>query len=117
MSKKILIVDDDPEAVQIIGTKLKTNGYQVVSVLDGKKALEKARAEKPDLIILDIMMPEIDGAEISAAIKEDNGTRDIPVFYLTNLITKKEERQLGPNVVVSKMDIELLLKRIKETGV
>ena len=80
---RILVVDDEIYIVHILDFSLGMEGYEVLTALDGEQALEKARAEKPDLIVLDIMMPKLDGYEVCKAIKSDPETRQIPVILLS----------------------------------
>jgi len=84
MSKgKILVVDDEIYIVHILDFSLGMEGYDVVTALDGEQALEKVASEKPDLIVLDIMMPKLDGYEVCKAIKSDPATKAIPVILLS----------------------------------
>jgi two-component system alkaline phosphatase synthesis response regulator PhoP len=80
---KILVVDDEIYIVHILDFSLGMEGYEVITALDGEQALEKARAEKPDLIVLDIMMPKLDGYETCRMLKGDDITREIPVILLS----------------------------------
>ncbi len=80
---KILVVDDEIYIVHILDFSLGMEGYEVLTALDGEQALEKARAEHPDLIVLDIMMPKLDGYETCKLLKAEAGTRDIPVILLS----------------------------------
>ena len=80
---KILVVDDEIYIVHILDFSLGMEGYEVITALDGEQALEKARAEKPDLIVLDIMMPKLDGYETCKMLKGEDGTREIPVILLS----------------------------------
>ena len=82
-SGKILVVDDEIYIVHILDFSLGMEGYDVITALDGEQAFEKARAEKPDLIVLDIMMPKLDGYETCKMLKHDETTRDIPVILLS----------------------------------
>ncbi|HEY3216041.1 MAG TPA: response regulator [Candidatus Eisenbacteria bacterium] len=82
-SGKILVVDDEIYIVHILDFSLGMEGYEVITALDGDQAIEKARAEKPDLIVLDIMMPKLDGYETCKMLKADEATRDIPVILLS----------------------------------
>ena len=90
MTKKILIVDDEPDAVGLLSIRLKSNGYDVISALDGEACLKKAVEEKPDLIILDILMPKINGFEVCKRLKERDETKDIPVIMLTALAKEQD---------------------------
>ncbi|HYR51324.1 MAG TPA: response regulator [Candidatus Dormibacteraeota bacterium] len=84
MSKgKILVVDDEIYIVHILDFSLGMEGYEVVTALDGEQALEKVKTEKPDLIVLDIMMPKLDGYEVCKNIKSNAATQHIPVILLS----------------------------------
>ena len=80
---RILVVDDEIYIVHILDFSLGMEGYEVLTALDGEQALEKARAEKPDLIVLDIMMPKLDGYETCKRLKADAETKDVPVILLS----------------------------------
>ena len=80
---KILVVDDEIYIVHILDFSLGMEGYQVITALDGEQALEKARAELPDLIVLDIMMPKLDGYETCKVLKSEEATKNIPVILLS----------------------------------
>jgi CheY-like chemotaxis protein len=80
---KILVVDDEVYIVHILDFSLGMEGYEVLTALDGEQALEKARQEHPDLIVLDIMMPKLDGYETCKLLKADDGTKSIPVILLS----------------------------------
>ncbi|MFC1591611.1 response regulator [Thermodesulfobacteriota bacterium] len=81
---KILVVDDDPLIVSLIEKTLETTGYQIVTAYDGEEALQKVEDERPDIIILDVMMPKKDGLEVCRTIKENEETRLLPVVMLTS---------------------------------
>lgn len=93
MQKKILIVDDQKDVLKVLDKRLSGAGYSVIKAESGKDALLLAKAEHPDLIILDIIMPEMDGAETANILKNDPQTKDIPVIFLTCLFTEKEEQK------------------------
>ena len=80
---KILVVDDEIYIVHILDFSLGMEGYEVITALDGEQAVERAQSEKPDLIVLDIMMPKLDGYETCKILKGDPATRDIPVILLS----------------------------------
>ena len=88
---KLLIVDDEPDAVLILAKTLSARGYEVNTAGRGRQAVMLAKAEKPDLILLDILMPDMDGTQVAAALQEDTTTKNIPVIFLTCLITKKTQ--------------------------
>ena len=84
MSKgKILVVDDEVYIVHILDFSLGMEGYEVVTALDGEEALAKVKSEKPDLIVLDIMMPKLDGYETCRILKSDPEVKHIPVILLS----------------------------------
>ena len=80
---RILVVDDEVYIVHILDFSLGMEGYEVVTALDGEQALEKVAQQKPDLIVLDIMMPKLDGYETCKALKSRDETKDIPVILLS----------------------------------
>ena len=83
VKQKILVVDDEPEAVELVEFNLKGAGYAVTTAGDGAEALNKARRIQPDLVILDVMMPEIDGMEVCKLLRRDPATSAIPIIMLT----------------------------------
>ena len=84
MSKgKILVVDDEIYIVHILDFSLGMEGYEVITALDGEQALERMKAERPDLVVLDIMMPKLDGYEVCKAIKSNPTTKQTPVILLS----------------------------------
>lgn len=91
--KQILVVDDEAEIIKAIKIRLEQIGYKVLAAYDGQKALNKARKSKPDLIILDLMLPKMDGFETYKALKADGATKHIPIIAYT---------AQSPEVVVEK---------------
>jgi len=83
VKSKILVVDDEPEAVELVEFNLKGAGYEVTTASDGAEALNKARRIQPNLVILDVMMPEIDGMEVCKLMRRDPATSGIPIIMLT----------------------------------
>jgi len=83
MPKKILAVDDERHIVRLVEVNLQRAGYEVVTAYDGREALEKVKAENPDLVVLDVMMPYMDGFEVLKNLKADPVTAEIPVIMLT----------------------------------
>ncbi|MGQ9600866.1 MAG: response regulator [Anaerolineae bacterium] len=94
MSHKILIVDDEPAALKVLGLALHREGYEVLGAQSGQEALQKARNEQPDLIILDVMMPDMDGFETCRQIRSTPDIAHIPVILLTAL-SKIEDKVTG----------------------
>ena len=83
MAKKILAVDDERHIVRLVQVNLERQGYEVITAFDGREALEKIESEKPDLVILDVMMPYMDGFEVLQAIRKNPDISTLPVIMLT----------------------------------
>ncbi len=82
---RILVVDDEPDAVEFVRTVLEEAGYEVMAAANGVEGLEKARAEKPDLVVLDIQMPKKDGFSVFADMRKDPELKAVPVVMLTGV--------------------------------
>ncbi len=99
MAKKILVIDDDPDLVEATSMILKSKHYDVVAAYGGIEGLEKAKAEKPDLIVLDVMMPDKDGYTLCKELKADPVLNAIPVLLLTAVVsyisTTRYSHQMG----------------------
>ena len=96
MSKKILIIEDDKFLRELIVKKLVKEGYEISEAVDGEEGVKKVKEEKPDLVLLDLILPGIDGFEVLSRTKEDPALSQIPVIILSNLGQKEEvERGLG----------------------
>lgn len=118
MKKRILIIDDEKEMSQVETLRLEAYGYAVSAAYDGESGLAKARAEKPDLILLDIMLPKISGYELCRLLKQDAACRDIPII-LVSAIDQKYDTDLGKKVGASDFftkpfEPDVLLAKIKE---
>lgn len=90
MAKKILIIEDDKFVRELISQKLVEEKFEVYEVEDGEEGLKKAETEKPDLILLDLILPEIDGFEVLSKLKENSTLASIPVIILSNLGQKED---------------------------
>ncbi len=93
--KKILIVDDDEVFLKMLSKTLVSSGYAVSQATNGKDAIEIAKNWRPHLIILDIMMPEMDGGETALAIEKEPTTKNIPIIFMTSLLKKEDEDKLS----------------------
>ncbi|MDR4506032.1 MAG: response regulator [Candidatus Scalindua sp.] len=104
--KKILIVDDERDMLTVLEKWLIVKGFDVVSAVNGTDAIQLAHSHKPDLIVLDICLPDIDGGEVAKMIKESPETENIPIIFLTALLSKDEEKKnsqvTGGNVMLAK---------------
>ncbi len=84
MRRKVLVIDDNEQNTYLVSFLLEKNGYQVISARDGKEGLDMALREKPDLILLDILLPIMDGYQVARALREHAASATIPVFALTS---------------------------------
>jgi two-component system, OmpR family, alkaline phosphatase synthesis response regulator PhoP len=83
MAKRILVVDDEARVLTVIQKRLESSGYQVLTAMDGNEALMKARAENPDLILLDLILPKLNGYQVCSILKRDSYYNQIPILMLT----------------------------------
>ena len=118
IKKKILLVDDEKDLVETVSFRLKAFGYEVIPAYDGKEALEKAKKEKPDLIILDLMLPKIDGYKVCRMLKFDEKYKNIPVIMFTARAQESDKElglQVGADEYITKpFDAKVLLEKIKD---
>ncbi len=116
--KKILIVDDKLEVVELVTAILEGEDYQTISASDGREALEKIGKEKPDLVLLDIIMPKMDGLAVLSEVKKDPKTKEIPIIMLTAKGQKSDQekgRELGATrYIVKPFSPSHLLRKIEE---
>jgi len=116
--KKALIIEDHPDMLDVLSRQLEVLKFTVISVDNGMEGVEKAIAEKPDLILMDIMMPEMDGREATRIIRSNPGTKDIPILAITVLFREKELKkciEAGCNdYLVKPFTFEELQEKIKE---
>jgi len=117
MSAKILIVDDEPPIIDVLSYNLKRANYEVVVAWDGEEALAQARREQPDLIILDLMLPRLDGLEVCRALRRAHGARDVPIIMLTARDAEVDRvvgLELGADdYVVKPFSVRELMARVK----
>lgn len=118
MAKKILIVDDEPQLVELLKIRLEANDYEVLVAVDGQEGLKMARSKKPDLIILDLMLPKIDGFALCRMLKFDEKYKSIPIIMFTARAQesdKKLGREVGADEYITKpFDPQVLLKKIED---
>jgi len=116
-SKKILIVDDETDLVETVRFPLEVEGYHVLISYNGEDALNQARKENPDLILLDLMLPKLDGYEVCRRLKCDDRCKHIPILMLTAKFQEKDKTlgmETGANEYITKpFDIRDLLKKVK----
>ncbi|KXK14230.1 MAG: response regulator [Fimbriimonadaceae bacterium] len=121
MPSKILVCDDERNIVRLIQVNLERHGYQVVTAFDGKEGLEKIKSEKPNMVVLDVMMPYMDGFEVLKAIRRDPETENLPVIMLTAKAQDKdvfEGYHFGADMYLTKpfnpAELIAFVKRISE---
>lgn len=90
-AQKILVVDDEPDVLLLCRVNLEFEGYDVVEAHDGEQAMQRVRAERPDAVLLDVMMPKMDGWQVLAAIKDDPELAHIPVVMLTAKVQDQDQ--------------------------
>lgn len=118
MAKNILIIEDDAFFRELVAKKLTSDGFDVLEAVDGEKGIEKAKKLKPNLILLDLLLPNIDGFEVLATLKQDVDTSAIPVIILSNL-SQKEDIEKGLKsgasdfLVKSQIDLDEVIAKIK----
>ena len=118
-STRVLIIEDDQRINKVYMAKLSVEGITVMTALDGEEGLRKIYSEKPDLILLDLMLPQKSGFEILKEIKQDPKVKDIPVLILSNLAQEKEVEkglELGAEDYLVKTDysIQQVMEKIKK---
>ena len=89
---KILLVDDEPSLVKLVKRRLEAEGFNVCVAVDGEEALVKVREEEPHLIILDVMLPRLNGYEVCRKLKNDSRYSEIPIILFTALVQEKDEK-------------------------
>lgn len=118
MEKKILIIEDDEFFRELIAKKLKSSGFGVFEAIDGQKGIEKAKEIKPDLVLLDLLLPNVDGFEVLTTLKQNTETLSIPVIILSNLDSKEDiEKGLKSGasdfMIKSQFDLDEVIEKIK----
>lgn len=116
--RRILIVDDEPHIVTMLKSRLTANGYEVITAVDGQEALEKARSEMPELVILDLMLPKLNGYKVCRMLKFDEKYRHIPIIMFSARAQESDQKmgmETGADAyVVKPFRAEELLKKIGE---
>jgi DNA-binding response OmpR family regulator len=115
--KRILIADDEEDMVATLQFTLNQEGYQCLTAYDGQEALDKAKSENPDLIILDIMMPKMNGYKVSRLLKFDKRYKHIPIIMLTARTQEKDKKlgeETGADMYITKpFEMDALVNTIK----
>jgi two-component system phosphate regulon response regulator PhoB len=127
MSERILIVDDEPDIVELLEYNLRQSGYAIVTARDGASALAEVRRQRPDLILLDLMLPDISGTEVCRRLRKDAATESIPIMMITargEEIDRVVGFELGADDYITKpfspreivLRVQAVLRRAKPKG-
>jgi CheY-like chemotaxis protein len=116
MGKKILIVDDEPDILRLMVLRLKNKGFEISTAVDGKEALDCAARIVPDLILLDMRLPFMNGIDVSKQLKKTEGLKHIPVIILTasaDSIAERLAESAADDFLIKPFDPEVLLDKIQ----
>jgi len=117
MRKKVLIADDEEDILKLVAFRLDKAGYAVMTAANGREALDLAKKEKPDLILLDLRMPVMDGYELCRMLKSDERLKDIPVIFLTAssavVVEQKTKEYRAEGYLIKPFKPEELLEKVK----
>lgn len=116
--RRVLLVDDEPDLVQMVAMRLRVAGYEVTLAYDGEQALEQARQSKPDVMILDLMLPKLDGYQVCRTLKSEEATQAIPILIFTARAQDQDVKQAhacGADGYLSKpFEANILLDKLRE---
>jgi len=106
MAKKVgLVVDDEPDIIEHISSIISSEGFDVISCQSGRQAVKLAEEKQPDFVLLDIFLEDIDGGEVANQLSKNPSTKNIPIIYLTGLVTRQEQKEVsktGKHYVIAK---------------
>lgn len=118
MGKVVLVVDDEVQLVEMIKMRLEANGYSVITAYDGQEALNKAKKNKPDILILDLMLPKMDGYKVCGLLKKDARFAKTPIIIFTARAQEEDVvlgKELGAEAYITKpFEPQALIAKIKE---
>ncbi len=118
MTQKILIIDDEQDIVETLQFSLETEGYECLTAFDGEEGLALAKTTSPNLIILDVMMPKMNGFKISRLLKYDNNYKNIPILMITAR-SQIEDQAIGEETgadeyITKPFELDYVIKKVKE---
>ena len=118
MPKKILLIDDEQVITKVLTSRFRSNGYEILVASDGQEGLAKARSENPHLIILDMMLPKLDGYRVCSLLKLDDNYKHIPILMLTARVQAQDQEKgirAGADAYMTKpFEPEALLDKVRE---
>lgn len=115
--KKILFVDDEVDLLKVSAIRLRTTGYEVLEAIDGQTALDKARSQRPDLIVLDVFLPGMNGDEVAAILKKDERTKHIPIILISadgNTLERRARKSGADDFLAKVFESGELVSRVKK---
>jgi len=116
MAKKVLLIEDEQDQIKLVTLRLKAKGYEVHSSTDGEKGLAKAKELKPDLILLDVLLPKMNGLEVCRLLRADSSMSSIPIILFTALANEEFDqnaKDVKANAIIGKpYDAKVLLEKI-----
>ena len=112
---RILVVDDEADTLVALSDRLQAEGFTVLEASTGESAIRQAKSEIPDLILLDVCLPDMGGAEVASALLEDPATDRIPIVYLTALISKHDEAKYGGRILAKPFEMSNLIAEIESS--
>jgi len=120
MSKRILIVDDEPDVLKLAAFRLKKWGYEIITAIDGQMGLDMIRSEKPDLVLLDLRLPNMDGTDVCRQVKNDEALKHIPIILFTATadiaVAETAKEVKADDYIVKPFEPEQLLEKIKNVA-
>src|ERR1022692_2178541 len=117
MMPRILIVDDEHDFIELLQYKLAGHGYELIVANDGVHALSQARTQKPNLILLDILLPDLDGLSVCEILRRQPATKNIPIIFMSALsseVTKRTVAMQADDFFTKPLDLPRLVKRIAD---
>ena len=118
MKPRVLLVDDEPNIIKMVGKRLEVEGFEVLTAVDGQEALEQTTAQNPDLIILDLMLPNLNGYEVCTKLKQDERYQHIPIVIFSGKGQEGDVQhgyECGADAYVTKGDGKaVLMQKVKE---
>lgn len=118
MKKRILLIEDEKDLIMTVSFRLKNEGYEVITALDGEDGLDKAKKLKPDLILLDLMLPKLNGYKVCGFLKSDVRYKKIPIIIFTARAQEADKKlcqELGAEAYITKpFEPEALLEKMRE---
>ena len=118
MPLRVLVVDDEKDTLSLLRTVLEISGFEPITTLNSLEALDLARSKKPDVVLLDIMMPDLDGFALCRMMREDPVTQDLPIVFVTayeSLDLEDRRKEVGADLVIYKpIDVDTLVGAIAE---